>query len=153
MIFGISGEIPASSSRFPRRFPKRKEFSPQPGIKRLLANEILFGQKNTKYHLSLSLFFLQEQAVKSWDLPSEELVAYRSFTPFIQLLHCSMPAVQMWALWGMLHVCHRNAARYIPLLLDERITESVEQTVDPSNDGVNQLAKKLLDAVTDFKRL
>ena len=32
----------------------------------------------------------------------------RSFTPFIQLLHCSMPAVQMWALWGMLHVCHRN---------------------------------------------
>ena len=19
-----------------------------------------------------------------------------------------MPAVQMWALWGMLHVCHRN---------------------------------------------
>lgn len=77
MIFGISGEIPASSSRFPRRFPKRKEFSPQPGIKRLLANEILFGQKNTKYHLSLSLFCLQEQAVKSWDLPSEELVAYR----------------------------------------------------------------------------
>ena len=45
-----------------------------------------------------------------------------------------------------------TAARYI-LLLDERITESVEQTVDPSNDGVNQLAKKLLDAVTDFKRL
>ena len=46
-----------------------------------------------------------------------------------------------------------TAARYIPLLLDEGITESVEQTVDPSNDGVNQLAKKLLDAVTDFKRL
>ena len=46
-----------------------------------------------------------------------------------------------------------TAARYIPLLLDEGMTESVEQTVDPSNDGVNQLAKKLLDAVTDFKRL
>ena len=48
---------------------------------------------------------------------------------------------------------YSTAARYIPLLLDERMTESVEQTVDPSNDGVNQLAKKLLDAVTDFKRL
>ena len=46
-----------------------------------------------------------------------------------------------------------TAARYIPLLLDEGMTESVEQTVDPSNEGVNQLAKKLLDAVTDFKRL
>ena len=45
------------------------------------------------------------------------------------------------------------AARYIPLLLDEGMTESVEQTVDTSNEGVNQLAKKLLDAVTDFKRL
>ena len=45
------------------------------------------------------------------------------------------------------------AARYIPLLLDEGMTESVEQTVDPSNDGVSQLVKKLLDAVTDFKRL
>ena len=46
-----------------------------------------------------------------------------------------------------------TAARYIPLLLEEGMTESVEQTVDPSNDGVNQLVKKLLDAVTDFKRL
>ena len=46
-----------------------------------------------------------------------------------------------------------TAARYIPLLLDEGITESVEQTVDSSNEGVNQLAKKLLDAVTDSKRL
>lgn len=34
------------------------------------------GEKNTKCHLSLSPF-LQEQTVKSWDLPSEELVAYR----------------------------------------------------------------------------
>ena len=74
----IPGEIPSYQLRlrFLRRFPKRKGFSQQPGIKRLLADEILFRRKNTKFHLSLSLF-LQEQAVKSWDLPSEELVAYR----------------------------------------------------------------------------
>ena len=36
------------------------------------------------------------------------LFNFRSFNPFVPLLHCSMPAVQMWALWGMHHVCSRN---------------------------------------------
>ena len=36
------------------------------------------------------------------------LLVFRSFNPFVELLHSSMPAVQMWALWGMLHVCSRS---------------------------------------------
>jgi len=91
-----------------------------------------------------------EKAVRNWELPSEELVAYRSFHPFVQLLVCPMHAVQMWALWGMLHVCSRNAKRYIPLLLDESIMENVQTMVDHSHDGVSKLAQKLVNAVKDF---
>ena len=43
-----------------------------------------------------------------WEQPCSEMVAYRSFNPFIELLSCSDPEVQLWAVWAMEHVCKRN---------------------------------------------
>lgn len=62
----------------------------------------MFGRKNTKCHLSLSLFFLQEQAVKSWDLPSEELVAYRYENVCFFLQN-----------WLLILVCQKHIQLYI----------------------------------------
>lgn len=90
-----------------------------------------------------------EKAVKGWELPSEELVSYRTFNPFVELLESPMPAVQMWALWGMLHVCSRNAKRYIPLLVDGGIIEIAEQMIGPSCEGVSELAIKLIKVMKD----
>ncbi|XP_078354230.1 protein zyg-11 homolog [Oculina patagonica] len=101
----------------------------------------------TKQHMLHKL----EQAVKSWELPAEELVAYRSFNPFLPLLHCSMPAVQMWALWGIHHVCSRNGPRYIPLVVDSGIMKSVQEIWKTSFNGVSELAQKLISTVTNFQ--
>lgn len=52
-------------------------------------------------------------AVKQWVPPEGEMVAYRSFQPFIGLLKSTnTPQVQLWAAWAILHVCTKNG-RYI----------------------------------------
>jgi Zyg-11 family protein len=48
-------------------------------------------------------------AVKQWVSPEGEMVAYRSFQPFIGLLNSTdTPQVQLWAAWAILHVCTKN---------------------------------------------
>ncbi|XP_064625443.1 protein zyg-11 homolog B-like isoform X2 [Lineus longissimus] len=59
------------------------------------------------------------KAVNGWEQPCSEMVAYRSFTPFIELLACSDPEVQLWAVWAMEHVCRRNGQRYCSMLVEE----------------------------------
>lgn len=52
---------------------------------------------------------LQAEVVLSWKTPDIEMVAYRSFLPFLQLLNCfEAPAVQLWATWAIHHVCSKN---------------------------------------------
>ncbi|KXJ13890.1 Protein zyg-11-like [Exaiptasia diaphana] len=51
------------------------------------------------------------------------MVAYRSFMPFLPLLKSNIPAVQLWATWGILHVCTKNAARYVPLLINDGLQD------------------------------
>ena len=35
---------------------------------------------------------------------------FRTFTPFFPLLNCmDSPAVQLWAVWAILHVCTKNS--------------------------------------------
>jgi len=47
--------------------------------------------------------------VKHWVPPEGEMVAYRSFQPFIGLLKSiNTPQVQLWAAWAILHVCTKN---------------------------------------------
>ena len=47
--------------------------------------------------------------VLGWKTPEAEMVAYRSFVPFLPLLSCfDAPAVQLWAIWAIHHVCSKN---------------------------------------------
>ena len=42
------------------------------------------------------------------------MVAYRSFSPFFSLLRCfDLPAVQLWSVWAMEHVCSKNGTTSI----------------------------------------
>lgn len=68
---------------------------------------------------NLREIILQElgEVVISWDPPEGEMVAYRSFYPFISLLTCyDAPQVQLWAVWAIHHVCTKNPQRYCPML-------------------------------------
>lgn len=56
--------------------------------------------------------------VLSWKSPDNEMVAYRSFNPFLPLMRCeSAPEVQLWAIWAIHHVCSKNSARYCEMLI------------------------------------
>ena len=53
--------------------------------------------------------YFQYNVVLKWEQPRGEMVAYRSFSPFVPLLRSrDMPAVQLWAVWAILHVCTKN---------------------------------------------
>ncbi len=50
--------------------------------------------------------------ILGWQTPNFEMVAYRSFVPFIALLTCRPhPAVQLWALWAIHHVCTKSGCK------------------------------------------
>lgn len=57
-------------------------------------------------------------AVKQWVPPEGEMVAYRSFQPFIGLLNSTdTPQVQLWAAWAILHVCTKNGKCILIIML------------------------------------
>lgn len=119
----------------------------------ILSNIMLEWSEEKTLHLcnKQDMLLKLEQAVQSWELPAEELVAYRSFNPFVPLLHCSLPAVQMWALWGIHHVCSRNGPRYVPLLVESGVMKSVQEICITPFNRVNELAQKLINTVKDFQ--
>lgn len=54
------------------------------------------------------------RTVVEWRQPEAEMVAYRSFVPFLPLLDCfRFPCVQLWAIWAINHVCVKNREIYI----------------------------------------
>nr|XP_058954309.1 protein zyg-11 homolog [Pocillopora verrucosa] len=119
-----------------------------------ILSNVMLEWSDDREHLSHSKqYMLQrlEQAVKSWEFPADQLVAYRSFKPFVTLLQCALPAVQMWALWAIVHVCTRNEKRYAPLLFDGEILDIVQRVLKTSHDGVRELAQKLLNTVANFE--
>uniref|UniRef100_A0A1B6DCA2 Uncharacterized protein n=1 Tax=Clastoptera arizonana TaxID=38151 RepID=A0A1B6DCA2_9HEMI len=75
--------------------------------------------------------------VSCWKPPEGEMVAYRSFHPFISLLTCTAaPQVQLWAVWAIHHVCTKNAQRYCPMLEADQGSDMLfaiytSSTVDP----------------------
>ena len=60
--------------------------------------------------LNLKFLIFKGIAVLNWEQPKEEMVAYRSFEPFVPLLmsHEKHP-VQLWAVWALHHVTTRNS--------------------------------------------
>lgn len=120
----------------------------------ILSNVMLNWSNNDLLPLNIKEVMLLklDNAVTSWDLPPDELVAYRSFNPFVQLLECPMPAVQMWAMWGILHVCTRDVKRYFSLLAEGRIMETVQKVITSSNERVAELGNRVIDAVKDLDK-
>lgn len=61
------------------------------------------------------------EVVLKWEVPENEMVAYRSFNPFFPLLTCfETYEVQLWAVWAIHHVCSKNPKRYCPMLIEEQ---------------------------------
>lgn len=68
---------------------------------------------------SIRMAFLNrlQLAVSKWKTPQSDMVAYRSFRPFLAILRPNLQwEIYLWALWAMNHVCSRNPKRYMPLL-------------------------------------
>lgn len=63
------------------------------------------------------LLALLAHTITHWQTPQGEMVAYRSFFPFLPLLRCSDAyPVQLWAVWAIHHVCTKNR-KYKMLLI------------------------------------
>jgi len=73
-----------------------------------------------KLELRTQLVSELEFAVKSWRSPKSEMVSYRSFKPFFQLLEIGQAVpVHLWAIWAIYHVCSKNPKRYGPMLKEQ----------------------------------
>eukprot|EP00058_Branchiostoma_floridae_P017220 XP_002602708.1 hypothetical protein BRAFLDRAFT_72930 [Branchiostoma floridae] len=93
-------------------------------------------------------------AVRSWNNPTGEMVAYRSFHPFFPLLECyTTPAVQLWSVWAMQHVCTKNPDRYCPMLIEEGGEERVKRlATNPATAAeVRTLAELVIELLQDSK--
>ncbi|KAK3611985.1 hypothetical protein CHS0354_011644 [Potamilus streckersoni] len=90
--------------------------------------------------------------VLSWEQPQGEMVAYRSFKPFFPLLNChATPAVQLWAVWAIQHVCTKNGHRYCLMLQEEGGTALLAKLSEDSQTDVDvvNLIKKILQLVKE----
>ncbi|XP_047580183.1 protein zyg-11 homolog A isoform X3 [Lutra lutra] len=79
------------------------------------------------------------------------LVTYRSFKAFFPLLgNFSQPAVQLWALWAMYHVCSKNPSKYCKMLVEEEGLQLLCDIQDHSkaDPQTQQIATSILD---DFR--
>ncbi|KAK7085685.1 Zyg-11 member B, cell cycle regulator, partial [Halocaridina rubra] len=86
------------------------------------------------------------KAVITWEEPKEEMVAYRSFQPFVPLLTAvNMHQVQLWALWALHHVTAKNSKRYCRMLVSEGVDDVLQQILNlPNTNGlVRDLAEKV----------
>uniref|UniRef100_A0A6A7FX02 Protein zyg-11 homolog B-like n=2 Tax=Hirondellea gigas TaxID=1518452 RepID=A0A6A7FX02_9CRUS len=95
------------------------------------------------------------EAVMSWESPKDEMVAYKSFHPFLPLLHYSdCPQVQLWALWALHHVTVKNSKYYCPMLIREEIPSLLERLYEESSSSaayVSEFAGMLLELVRQYK--
>ncbi|XP_047670924.1 protein zyg-11 homolog [Tachysurus fulvidraco] len=59
-------------------------------------------------------------AVMSWTPPEHSIISYRSLRPLYLLMGVSQPsAVQLWALWGIRHICTHKVSHYRRMLEEE----------------------------------
>lgn len=90
------------------------------------------------------------KVVIGWKEPKEEMVAYRSFQPFIPLLTAlNMHQVQLWAVWALHHVTTKNSKRYCRMLVSEGVDDVLRKLLNlpDSNASVRELAEKVVDVL------
>jgi Zyg-11 family protein len=79
------------------------------------------------------------EAVLNWKTPELEMVAYRSFSPFLPLLECyETPEVQLWAVWAIHHVCSKNPKRYCEMLVEEDTLRLFQEVISAANSDQNR---------------
>ncbi|CAL4133086.1 unnamed protein product, partial [Meganyctiphanes norvegica] len=96
------------------------------------------------------LLYQLGKVVLSWEQPKEEMVAYRSFQPFIPLLmSLHMYQVQLWAVWALHHVTTKNSKRYCSMLVKEGVDDVLQRLLQQpaSNEDVRRLARKVMDVL------
>ncbi|KAF2363978.1 Armadillo-type fold [Trinorchestia longiramus] len=95
-------------------------------------------------------------AVLGWESPIEEMVAYKSFQPFLPLLHATeSPYVQLWALWALHHVTSNNSKYYCPMLIREgipKLLQNLRDDVSSTAPFLTDLSAKLLTLVDSYDK-
>lgn len=95
------------------------------------------------------------KAVMGWETQMEEMVAYKSFQPFLPLLRAAeTPHVQLWALWALHHVTVNNSKYYCPMMIREGIPCLLEATHEDTRytaPFVSDLAGMLLELLSRYR--
>ena len=74
-----------------------------------------------------------QKAIDRFGVLQHEIVTYRSFKPFYELLEChAKPEVQHWAVWAIHHVCTLNTEHYKGIMNGEcmRLLELIEMRTE-----------------------
>ncbi|CAF1291380.1 unnamed protein product [Rotaria sordida] len=87
--------------------------------------------EQTDDEINLELCQQMRETIVSWQNPHTNMVTYRSFKPFLPLLHCTrLPVVQLWAVWAIHHVCSTDRARYSRIVREEKTYEIMQKLYD-----------------------
>ncbi|XP_017762696.1 PREDICTED: protein zyg-11 homolog B-like [Eufriesea mexicana] len=99
------------------------------------------------------LLALLAHTITHWQTPQGEMVAYRSFFPFLPLLRCSDAyPVQLWAVWAIHHVCTKNPKRYCSILVREIGVEMLKylentHTEHTTKPNIQSLCRSILETL------
>ncbi|CAM4747380.1 unnamed protein product [Rotaria magnacalcarata] len=108
---------------------------------------LLFQQIN--HELNLELCQYMRNAILTWKNPDRNIVTYRSFKPFLPLLHCTqIPVIQLWAVWAIHHVCSTDRARYIRIIREEKLYDLIQKLYfdQISSDHCDKFTIQLLNS-------
>ncbi|CAF4194744.1 unnamed protein product, partial [Adineta steineri] len=117
---------------------------------------LLFEQVN--HEINIELCENMRNAILKWQNPDTNMVTYRSFKPFIPLLHCTqIPVVQLWAIWAIHHVCSTDRARYSRIIREENLYDLIQKisndqiSFDQSDTFVIQLLNSILHLLKPYR--
>uniref|UniRef100_A0A8C6XU39 Zyg-11 family member A, cell cycle regulator n=1 Tax=Naja naja TaxID=35670 RepID=A0A8C6XU39_NAJNA len=121
----------------------------------IMANLISRGEEawTLSQKLRRSLIEKLHSTLLKWPTPECKMVAlpaYRSLKPFYPLLDCfTLPGVQIWAAWAILHVCCKTPAKYCAMLIEENGLQHLYNIKenDQSDPDVQYLITKILTYV------
>uniref|UniRef100_A0A8C7E2V4 Zyg-11 family member A, cell cycle regulator n=1 Tax=Naja naja TaxID=35670 RepID=A0A8C7E2V4_NAJNA len=120
----------------------------------IMANLISRGEEawTLSQKLRRSLIEKLHSTLLKWPTPECKMVAlpaYR-YNPFYPLLDCfTLPGVQIWAAWAILHVCCKTPAKYCAMLIEENGLQHLYNIKenDQSDPDVQYLITKILTYV------
>ncbi|CAM2719778.1 unnamed protein product [Rotaria socialis] len=109
---------------------------------------LLYGQVDDE--INVELCQQMRDAIVTWQHPHTNMVTYRTFKPFLPLLHCvRLPVVQLWAVWAIHHVCSTDRARYGRIIREEKIYDIMQKLNDDliSSECSDPLMVQLLKSI------